>query len=105
MKREYGPNAASQRARLLRAFLKGDTTDDRAAIRAGLRVIDCCYWKRCGELRALGLIEWVHSVRGLRVRVPSTVGQLRGVSRLTPDGRRLAEAFKANPKHPWPRKG
>jgi hypothetical protein len=50
--------AGSQKARLLSAFAEAGPaglSDDEAARRAGLPATSC-YWKRCGELRALGLI-------------------------------------------------
>ena len=37
---EFTPNAASQRKRLLVAYLQGPATDDRAAILAGLHITD-----------------------------------------------------------------
>lgn len=52
--------AGSQKARLLAAFVEAGPSglsDDEAARRAGLTPTSC-YWKRCGELRAVGLIRF-----------------------------------------------
>jgi len=53
-------------------------TDQEAGRAAGL--LDTCYWKRTGELRALGLIEWT----GERRKAPT--GVARKVSRITEAG-------------------
>jgi len=57
--------AGSQKARLLVAFADAGASglsDDEAARRAGLAPTSC-YWKRCGELRALGLIRFTGDER------------------------------------------
>jgi hypothetical protein len=51
-------SAPNMRARLLEAYVatgESGLTDDEAAQMAG--VLDTCYWKRCNELRQLGLIK------------------------------------------------
>jgi hypothetical protein len=48
----------SQRHKLLSAFADApDMTDEQAGKATGLYALRACYWKRCGELRELGLIE------------------------------------------------
>jgi hypothetical protein len=48
----------SQRYKLLVAFSVGaDMTDEEAGKVTGLYAARACYWKRCGELRDLGLIS------------------------------------------------
>ena len=48
----------SQRHRLLCALADhGDMTDEEAGKATGLYASRACYWKRCGELRDLGLIR------------------------------------------------
>lgn len=46
----------SQRYLLLNAYVKGNLTDEEAGKASGLYAQRACYWKRCGELRDLGLI-------------------------------------------------
>jgi hypothetical protein len=42
---------------LLAEDLKGAMTDEEAGLASGLALKPkCCYWKRCSELRAMGLI-------------------------------------------------
>lgn len=52
------PRSLSQRDRLLQAFVRhpDGLTDEEAATVAGLSPRSC-WWKRCSELRELGLIE------------------------------------------------
>lgn len=74
--------APNQRAHLLAAFYFADViglTDEEAATDCGL--LDACYWKRCGELRADGLIEFTNNVRTGRS------GTSRKVSVITERGR------------------
>jgi len=86
---QVGGRAATQRIRLLHAY--GDAeplgfpsafdglTDEEAAQACGL--LNSCYWKRCGELRADGLIEFTGGTR------PGAAGTARKVSRITERGR------------------
>lgn len=56
--------APSQRMQLLSAFYYagwGGLTDEQAAEFCNL--LHSCYWKRCGELRSDGLIEFTDYVR------------------------------------------
>ena len=56
--------APNQQQRLLDQWTKvapGSLTDEEAADLAGLE--RSCYWKRCGELRRAGLIEYDGSTR------------------------------------------
>lgn len=92
----------SQCKKILVTYLKRNRTDDEAAKAARLYVVDCCYWKRCRDLRKAGWITWVVGPNGRKVkRKSSTTGHKRGVCELTPKGRRLAEALKKNPKTPF----
>ena len=77
------PRAGSQKARLLRAFASGGPDglpDDEAAFRAGLPATSC-YWKRCGELRAAGLITYTGGSK------PGRAGVERMLSVITVYGR------------------
>lgn len=89
---------ASQCKRLLLTYLEKDRTDDEAALAARLYEIDCCYWRRCADLRELGYLEWTGCKRKSKV-----TGHQRGVCRLTPIGRKFAQAIKKNPRTPMPR--
>ena len=46
----------SQRHLLLKCYVLRDLTDEEAGKASGLYEKRACYWKRCGELRDLGLI-------------------------------------------------
>jgi hypothetical protein len=46
----------SQRHLLLNEYVKGNLTDEEAGKASGLYEQRACFWKRCGELRDLGLI-------------------------------------------------
>jgi hypothetical protein len=54
---DVAPRRLSQRDRLLKTYEDAylGLTDDEAATKA--RLLGSCYWKRCGELRALGYIS------------------------------------------------
>lgn len=74
--------APNQRTRLLWAYFYADEvglTDEQAAIDCGL--LDSCYWKRCGELRADGFIEFTGDTR------VGAAGTSRNVSVITTRGR------------------
>jgi hypothetical protein len=80
--------AGTQKAKLLLAFATGFTlTDEQAAIEAGLS-LRSCFWKRCGELREMGLIEFTGNT------VMGSAGSSVGTSLVTPAGRRAAEALR-----------
>lgn len=76
--------APNQRWRLLHEYFRDDEyngnglTDEQAAEYAGL--LASCYWKRCGELRADGLIEFTGDTR------PGAAGTSRNISRITERG-------------------
>ena len=54
----------SQRHKLLAAFADApDLTDEEAGKTTGLYASRACYWKRCGELRELGLIKQAGQTR------------------------------------------
>jgi hypothetical protein len=60
------PRRGSQAWALLNEYANAriGLTDEEAGIRSGLAVNPrCCYWKRCSELRAIGLIEDSHTRR------------------------------------------
>jgi hypothetical protein len=51
------PRRTSQAMLLLAEYLHGGMTDEEAGMASGLALKPkCCYWKRCSELRAMGLI-------------------------------------------------
>jgi hypothetical protein len=81
--------AKSQKCKLLFAFAKEacrknkGLTDEEASNAAGLPE-RCCFWKRCGELRDLGLIEFTSEMR------MGGLGSQCGVSKITLEGMRLA---------------
>lgn len=73
--------APNQRQRLLLVFYRaGDMglTDEEAAALAGLD--GSCYWKRCGELRTVGLIAFTGQKRVGRA------GVSRNISVITEEG-------------------
>lgn len=77
--------AGSQKAKLLAAFADAGPrgmTDDEAAIATGLD--RSCFWKRCGELRAAGLL-----VDTGMSRPGPLFGEQRMVSAITRLGRDL----------------
>jgi hypothetical protein len=84
--------AGSQKALLLAKYRAAASlpdnsglTDEEAAKRAGLE--NTCYWKRCGELREDGLIEWVLDNTGeIRTRLGWS-GVDRGICRITEAGK------------------
>jgi hypothetical protein len=54
---EVKPRRRSQAMLLLAEYLQGGMTDEEAGMASGLSLKPkCCYWKRCSELRAMGLI-------------------------------------------------
>jgi hypothetical protein len=54
---EVKPRRRSQAMLLLAEYLQGGMTDEEAGMASGLALKPkCCYWKRCSELRAMGLI-------------------------------------------------
>lgn len=83
--KEITVRAGSQRAKILAAYIYGPFTDYEAGQRSGYgdpaRYPNCCYWKRCSELRQAGFIE----VTGETRRSPA--GQLQQICRLTEAGR------------------
>lgn len=78
--------AGTQKARLLDAYYwagSAGLTDEEAAVSAGLS-LTTCYWKRCGELRAHGLVEETGLTR------EGSAGVARIVSVITDAGRAVA---------------
>lgn len=77
--------SGSHRARLLDVYGDRDNwdglTDEEAAIRAGLSPRSC-WWKRCSELRALGMIAPTGETR------ESSAGEHGQVCAITADGMR-----------------
>jgi hypothetical protein len=79
--------AGTQKALLLRAFADAGPSglsDDEAAQNAGLSPTSC-YWKRCGELRAVGLIQFTGEER------QGSAGVDRMVSTITAAGETALE--------------
>lgn len=80
--------ASSQKAKLLLVFRQtSELTDEEAAEAAGLNMRSC-FWKRCGELRALGLIEFTG---GTKV---GSAGSSAGLSELTAAGWRMCRKLE-----------
>jgi len=77
---------ASNKHLLLRAFGKRSMTDEQAEVRSGVRIAG--FWKRCSELRGLGLIESTG-----KTEVAST-GKEVMVSRITPRGMEVLKGIK-----------
>jgi hypothetical protein len=76
--------AGAQKLLLLTFFCQfGDCTDEEAA--AGVGLLNSCYWKRCGELRAAGLIEFTGETR------IGAAGVRRRVSVITERGRSVVQ--------------
>jgi len=79
---------ASNKHLLLLAFDKRNLTDEQAEVQSGVRIAG--YWKRCSELRALGLIE-----PSGKTEIAKT-GKEVMVSRITPRGREVLQSIKEN---------
>jgi hypothetical protein len=81
--RSVALRAGSQKFALLKAFAIAGAdglADDEAAAQAGL-ALTSCYWKRCGELRALDYIRFTGDER------VGMAGVERMVSAITAAGR------------------
>lgn len=77
----------TQRAKILSAYLDGAYTDDEIGQITGLASLpNCCYWKRCSELRQAGYIEPTGQTR------PSRVNKLQQVCRITEAGRDVLQS-------------
>lgn len=80
-------SAKSQQQRLLGVYKRHPEglLDDEAGHMAGLD--QACFWKRCGELREMGLIMWDEDQYGkiLKRESPFT-GRKRGICVITGDG-------------------
>ena len=76
------PRRGSQQAQLLAVYRnQPGLTDEQAGMLSGLASKPkCCYWKRCSELRANGLIEPTGETR------LSSAGSAMQVCRLSPKG-------------------
>lgn len=86
---DVSKRAPIQADRLLHSFhLAGHVglTDEQAATMADLE--ESCYWKRCGELRADGLIEFTGETRKGRAGVE------RNISTITIPGRVWIDALR-----------
>jgi hypothetical protein len=76
------PRKRSQAMLLLAEYLHGGLTDEEAGIATGLASKPkCCYWKRCSELRANGLIVPTGETR------PSSAGSAMQVCEITEEGK------------------
>jgi hypothetical protein len=75
------PRRGSQQAILLSEYQHGGMTDEEAGMASGLALKPkCCYWKRCSELRAKGLIAPTGDTR------LSSAGSAMQVCVITPAG-------------------
>ena len=78
---EVKPRRRSQAMLLLAEYLHGGMTDEEAGMASGLALKPkCCYWKRCSELRAMGLIIPTGKTR------LSTAGSAMQVCEITEEG-------------------
>jgi hypothetical protein len=78
---EVKPRRRSQAMLLLAEYLQGGMTDEEAGMASGLALKPkCCYWKRCSELRAMGLIIPTGETR------LSTAGSAMQVCEITQEG-------------------
>ena len=80
--------AGGQKAKLLAAFASAaydGLTDEQAAERAGID-FRSCFWKRCGELRDHGLIQFATDAAGHELTRTASSGIPRKVSIITPLG-------------------
>jgi hypothetical protein len=78
------PRTGSQQALLLSEYQHGGLTDEEAGMASGLaQKPKCCYWKRCSELRAKGLIVPTGETR------LSSAGSAMQVCVITEAGRNL----------------
>ena len=71
----------TQRLKVLRAYLHGPLTDEESAVWSGVRG----GWRRCSELRQLGLIVPTGQTRD------SSMGSAMQVCQITEEGRRVAQ--------------
>ena len=90
--KDVAPKRTNQRDRLLKHYLVAPhgLTDDEAAFAEGLE--NSCYWKRCGELRALGYICTL-SIAGHHLTRTGHAGSARIVCFITQAGREHLEAL------------
>lgn len=83
--------AGSQKALILEAYGKHPMfglTDEQAGLETGLaHKPGCCYWKRCSELRQLGLIQVTKENR------ESRAGEKQQVCVITLEGLKALEAM------------
>jgi len=61
-------------------------TDEEAAEYAGLTHPGICWWHRCSDLRAQGLIEWLRHENGKQIKVTGSNNRNVGISRITEAG-------------------
>lgn len=87
--------AGSQKSLLLIHYTQAGErgmTDEEAGIVSGLKGTGANYWRRCSDLRALGLIKPTGEYR------LSTMGERRMVCRATAEGLRLMEQVREGVK-------
>ena len=81
--RDVKPRRVSQAMLLLSMYEYADLTDEQAGNLSGLaQRPKCCYWKRCSELRAQGLIAPTGETR------ISSAGSAMQVCAITPEGKK-----------------
>ncbi len=77
------PRRQTQAMQLLAEYQQGGLTDEEAGMASGLALKPkCCYWKRCSELRAKGLIAPTGVTR------LSSAGSAMQVCAITAEGRK-----------------
>ncbi len=84
---DVAKRAGGQKAKLLSAYSNAPQglNDEEAAERAGVPMRSC-WWKRCGELRVLGLITELKDANGETVTRLSSANVPRIVCVITPLG-------------------
>jgi hypothetical protein len=87
--RDVLPRRDSQQGQLLAVYRnQPGLTDEEAGVKSGLAAKPkCCYWKRCSELRAKGLIEDTGDTR------LSSAGSAMRVCRLSAKGAELLASW------------
>lgn len=93
--RRVALRAGSQRAKLLAAYdtMPFPLIDEEAAHLAGITNPKACYWKRCGELRQMGYLEWA-KINGVIYEKKSSADEWCGASQLTEAGRQMLRELK-----------
>lgn len=89
-KQPLNVRSGSQRAIILAVYVNGEYIDDEIGQITGFgNLPNCCYWKRCSELRQAGYIE----PTGLTRR--SRADKLQQICRITDAGKKVLSDFSS----------